>query len=425
MREDYLHFLWEYQKRQKSSLHTTHGTSIVVLSPGLHNHLSGPDFFNSRVVIGDQEWAGNVEIHINSSDWFRHGHDNDPAYNNVILHVVWNHDADVMNKAGSLIPVLELKNLVSKGMVEQYEDLLAGNSKWINCEKYFPAVDTFVLENWLERMYIERLERKSLHMSKMLMKSSGNWEEVFFKLLASNFGLNINGEAFLSMAESLPFHVIRKCRGDKKKLEALFFGQLRLLDKDISIPYFLELKELYFFLKRKFMLVPAALPVEYFRLRPDNFPEIRLSQLAAIYHGQQFLFSKVMGTDDPETLKKLLAGSAARFWQDHYTFERSHNYRKKSLSPAFLELLIINTVLLLKFVYLEHQGKGKGSAILDILQLIPGESNQIIRKFNSLRPAVARNALFSQAIIHLKKEYCDKNRCLQCSLGVKFLQRQP
>lgn len=426
MQEDYLHYLWEFQKWRDPGLLTADGAPVAVLSPGQHNFLSGPDFFNSRIALGDQEWAGNVEIHINSSDWFRHGHDSDPAYDNVILHVVWNHDAEVSRKDNSLIPVLELKNLVSNNTLQLYENLLLETrGKWINCEKDFPELDDFTLQNWLERIYFERLEAKSGFIYNLLKKSSGDWEEVIFKLLARNFGLNVNGDAFLSMADSLPFSVVKKCRGNRERLEALFFGQAGLLEKEVGAPYFKVLKDHYLFLKNKFSLTQeGGIPVKYFRLRPDNFPEIRLSQFAAVYNRQPHLFSQVMQADDPDVLKELLSGSAAGFWQDHFTFTRSHHLRKKPLTSAFLELLIINTVVPLKFCYLKEQGKEGNDVLMDIMRLLPAESNQIIRKFNSLRPGVADNAFKSQAVLQLKKEYCDRNKCLHCSLGVKILQRQ-
>ncbi len=425
MQEDYLHYLWEFQKWQIPALFTTEGFPVKVFSPGSHNHLSGPDFFNSRVVLGEQEWAGNVEIHINSSDWFKHGHDKDPAYDNVILHVVWNHDAEIYRKDSSLVPVLELKHLVTSTALQQYEHLMIGVSgKWINCENDFAQMDDFTLENWLERIYVERLEVKSAFIYKLLKRATGDWQEVFFKLLARNFGLNVNGDAFLSMADSLAFTIVQKCRRDREKLEALFFGQAGLLEQEVNDPYFHQLRKQYLFLKNKYRLKPAALPVKYFQLRPDNFPEIRLSQLVNVYNSRPHLFSHLMKAEDPVALKELLRGSADGFWEEHYTFSKSHPSRKKPLTNTFLELLIINTIVPLKFCYLREQGKEENELLIAVMRLLPAEKNRVIKKFNSLRPNIANNALRSQALLQLKKEYCDKNKCLHCSLGVKILQRQ-
>lgn len=424
MQEDYLHYLWEFQKWQISGLFTTEGLPVTVLAPGMHNLLSGPDFFNSRVVIGGQQWAGNVEIHIHSSDWYRHGHEKDPAYDNVILHVVWKHDSDIFRKDRSVVPVLELQNLISEETLEQYRDLVSVSSeRWINCEKDLPKIDAFVFDNWLERLYIERLEAKSVLIFELLRRSAGDWEEVLFKLLAKNFGLNVNGDAFLSIAGSIPFSVIRKCRKDRDDLEALFLGQAGLLEKEVEDPHFRKLREQYLFLKNKFSLTAEGItPVKYFRLRPDNFPEVRLSQLAVVYHRRDHLFSEVIKTENPEDLKELFKAEAAAFWRTHYTFSKTHPERKKQLSNNFLNLLVINSLVPLKFCYQKAVGK-EGDVSWELMRQLPAEANRIITKFNEIRPGSAENALTSQALLQMKKDYCDRSRCLHCSLGLNILQR--
>lgn len=426
MQEDYLHYLWEFQKWQIPGLSTTLGLPVTVLAPGTHNHLSGPDFFNSRVVIGEQEWAGNVEIHIHSSDWYRHGHEKDPAYDNVILHVVWQHDSEIFRKDRSVVPVLELQTLVSEDTLGQYEDLLSASSqKWINCEKDFPRLDAFLLDNWLERLYVERLEARSVLVFDLLKRAAGDWEEVLFKLLAKNFGLNLNGEAFLSIAESIPFKVIRKCRNDRQKLESLFLGQAGLLEKEVEEDYYWQLREQYLFLKNKFSLTTEGIiPVKYFRLRPDNFPEVRLSQLAAIYHQRQHPFSEVIKAERPEALKELFKAEAAAFWSTHYTFRKTHPQRNKKLSNTFLDLLVINSLVPLKFCYLKAMGK-EVEGLLNLMRQLPAEANQVIKRFNKLRPGSAESAINSQALLQMKKEYCERSRCLHCSLGVNILHRKP
>lgn len=422
MKEDYLHYLWEFQKWKESKLFTSEGFPVTILSPGNHNLLSGPDFFNSRVVIGTQQWAGNVEIHINSSDWFRHGHHTDPAYDNVVLHVVWNHDAEVLRKDKSAIPVVELKNVVSENSVRNYRYLLTNEKKWINCEHEFSSFDDFTLNTWLERLYIERLESRSNLIFDLLQRSSGDWEEVLFKMLAKNFGLNVNGDAFLGIASSIPFSVVRKCRGNLNKFEALLFGQAGLLEREVEEPYFKRLKQDYEFLRNKFSLKRAMIPVKYFRLRPDNFPEIRLSQFAYVYCNEASLFSEVIRANDIERLRGLFAGRPNDFWKTHYTFEKNDSVRNKTMSRAFMDLLIINTIVPLKFCYLKEQGREEGEVLFEIMRQLPKESNQVIKKFNSLRGEPVKNAFQSQALLELKKAYCDKNNCLHCSLGIKILQ---
>lgn len=423
MQEDYLHFLWKYQKWNDFSLYTTKGVSVNVIHTGSHNFLSGPDFFNSRLIIGEQEWAGNVEIHIKASDWYRHSHHEDPAYDNVILHVVWEHDADIYRKNDTVIPVLELKSLIQKDSVARYHELLRKGEKWINCEHAFPFLDEFTVNSWLERLYVERLEQKSVLINEVLDKAAGNWEEVLFKMLAKYFGLNINGDAFLSIATSVPFSVVRKSMGDRGDFEALLFGQAGLLENEHQELYFKELQQKYLFLQRKFKLQKAEIPVKYFRLRPDNFPEIRLSQLAGLYNGRSALFSEVIQAEDLEALRELLRTETSEFWRTHYTFAKAHGERKKPVSKAFIDLLLINTIIPLKFMYFKRTGAvEKEEDLLDIIRALKAEANAVVNRFNSLRPNTCESALHSQALLQLKKEYCDVKRCLHCSLGIKILK---
>jgi hypothetical protein len=308
MQEDYLHYLWEFQKWKNLELFTSEGLPVMVISPGTHNHLSGPDFFNSRVLIGEQEWAGNVEIHLRSSDWYLHGHETDPAYENVILHVVWEHDCEIFRRDNSPVPVLELKKVISPEALENYRHLMESSSRWISCEPDFSSVEDFTLTHWLERLFFERLEEKARFVQRLYKGSAGDWEEVLYQLLFRSFGLNINGEAFHSIAASIPFSVVRKCRRQREQLEALFLGQAGFLDGELQEPYFLQLKKEYLYLQKKFGLKQKGIiPVRHFRLRPDNFPEIRLVQLAAIYHSHAALFQKVMDAKSAVDLQGLFS----------------------------------------------------------------------------------------------------------------------
>lgn len=425
MREDFLHYLWKYQKIDQRVLTTVDGIPVKIVSPGIHNYLSGPDFFNARLFIGDQEWAGNVEIHLSSSHWYVHGHQNDPAYDNVILHVVWEHDVDIYRKDDTALPVVEIRNMVLPGALSSYENLCSGSgNRWINCENDFRDVDGFLVKNWLERLYLERLEQKTFLIHSLLEKCAGDWEAVLFQMLARNFGLNINGEAFLSIATSIPFGVIRKTRSNKSLLEALLLGQGGLLDKDHEEPYFKQLKNEYDYLRTKYGLSRnGVLPVKYFRLRPDNFPEIRLAQLAAVYHSNDYLFSSVERSSEIEEIYDLFEVHLNGFWSSHYTFSSSHGQRKKMLTRKFMNLLIINTIVPVKFSYLKSIGKDIEN-LFTIIEAIAPEENQVIKKFRSLDPTCAGNALQSQALLQLKKEYCEKNACLQCAVGMKILQKE-
>lgn len=425
MREDFLHYLWKYQKIDHRALMTADGIPVKIVSPGTHNLLSGPDFFNSRLLIGDQEWAGNLEIHLCSSHWYVHGHQDDPAYDNVILHVVWEHDVEVYRRDNTTLPVVEIKKLAFPNALRSYEDLCSGaSSRWINCEKDFGDVDNFLMESWLERLYLEKLEQKTSLISTLLEKCAGDWEAVLFQMLAKNFGLNINGEAFLSIATSIPFAVIRKIRSNKLQLEALLLGQGGFLDKDHEEPYFKKLKREYDYLQAKFHLLrKGVLPVKHFRLRPDNFPEIRLVQLAAVYHSNDFFFSLVERSSEVGEIYELFKVQLDEFWSTHYTFSSAHSHKNKKITRNFMDLLIINTIIPVKFSFMKSKGVDIEN-LLAIIEAIAPEENQIIKKYRSLNPSCAGNALQSQALLQLKKEYCEKNACLHCAVGMSVLQKE-
>lgn len=421
MQESFLHYVWQFKKFDTTILKTTSGEAISLLNNGQHNLNAGPDFFNAQLKIQDQLWAGNVEIHIKSSDWYVHNHEMDPAYDNVILHVVYEHDTDIFRKDNSMIPTLELKDLIYKNVFQNYQKLLMAPHKWINCENDFADVDDFVMSNWLERLYIERLERKSRGINVLLESSKNDWEGVLFKLLAKNFGLKVNGDAFFSMSNSFDFSIVRKMQSQAFQLEALFFGQFGLLDKNIENAYYSNLSKEYHFIKQKFNLSnDQVVPLQFFRLRPPNFPTIRLSQLAMLYHQHSSLFTKIVTAQTIEDLYELFQITSSEFWNTHFTFEKTSKFSKKSLSKSFIDLLLINTILPLRFCYQQHQGQNAADSSLLMAQNIASEQNAIIKAFNNLRP-VSNSALTSQALIQLKTEYCDKNRCMSCAIGNSLL----
>jgi hypothetical protein len=416
MQEDFLHYIWKHKAFRTSSLKTTKDERVAIKNLGQHNFNSGPDFFNAQLSIDNQIWAGNVEIHLKSSDWYVHNHEVDKAYDNVILHVVWEHDTEIFRKDNSEIPTLELKHYVNKGLLENYEQLIRSKS-WINCESHFAEVDDFLLNNWLECLYIERLELKSNTIKEMLVTSNNDWEAVLFKMLLKSFGLKVNGESFLSLANSLDFSMIRKLQNDVLDLEALLFGQSNLLDEHLENTYHLDLKQRYQFLKQKFKLNnDGVLPVQYFRLRPPNFPNIRLSQFASLYSLEQNLFSRVIELKTKEDYYKLLKKGVADFWMTHYTFSKISKKSKKRLTESFIDLMIVNTIIPLKFCYFKSQGKSIDDDLFNLIREIRIEKNSIISKFLDLKK-VEKNALNSQALLQLKHHYCDKNKCLQCAVG--------
>ncbi|WP_178984571.1 DUF2851 family protein [Winogradskyella helgolandensis] len=417
MQEDFLHYIWKHKAFASSVLQTTKDEPISIANLGQHNHNAGPDFFNAQLSIGSQLWAGNVEIHIKSSDWYVHNHEVDKAYDNVILHVVWEHDTEIFRKDNSEIPTLELKHYVDKNLIHKYKKLMQSKS-WINCESDFHNTDDFLLNNWLERLYIERLEEKSETIVQLLKDSNNDWEAVLFKMLLKNFGLKVNGETFFSLANSFGFSIIRKLQNDVLNVEALFFGQSGLLDENtIEDGYFKDLKERYKFLKQKFRLDNrGVLPLQFFRLRPPNFPTIRLSQFANLYTVEQNLFSKVMQLNTLDAFYKFFNKGVTQFWMTHYTFAKSSNKTKKVMTKSFIDLLIINTLIPLKFSYAKSQGKSVEDTVFILIKEIKIENNSIVSKFLDLK-AIEKNALSSQALLELKQKYCDKNRCLQCAIG--------
>ncbi|GAA4239331.1 DUF2851 family protein [Postechiella marina] len=423
MQEDFLHYLWQYKKFDILNIKTSNQESISILSVGQHNLNSGPDFFNSKLKIGDQLWAGNVEIHINSSDWYVHNHENDAAYDNVILHVVWEHDTDVFRKDNVVIPTLELKYFVEKKALANYHNLFSKPGTWVNCESDFINIDDFTIKNWLERLYFERLERKAFDINALLLESKNDWEAVLFKMLAKSFGSRVNGDAFLSIAKSANFSVVRKLQSKQMQLEALFFGQSNLLDKEVEEAYVKELLKEYTFLQQKFKLQKEGVsPIQFFRLRPPNFPTIRLSQLARLYCSEQNIFSKVIDTNTLSDFYNLFAVSTSAFWETHYTFNKVSKSRKKIVAKPFIDLLLINTIIPLKFSYAKYQGKQIDDSIIKLISELKSEKNNIVNKFNSLKK-VSFSALDSQGLIQLKNEYCSKNKCLQCAIGSKLLNK--
>jgi hypothetical protein len=423
MKEDFLHYLWKHKKIITKNLKTTTGELVTIKNVGKHNHNTGPDFFNAQLEIGKQLWAGNLEIHIKSSDWYLHNHETDSNYDNVILHVVWEHDTEIFRKDNTQIPTLELKHYIAPEALNSYQKLFSTSQKWINCENDFASIKEFTISNWLERLYFERLERKANNITLVLEQSTNNWEAVLFKMLAKNFGLKVNGEAFASIANAFDFSIIRKQQSKLLSIEALFFGQAELLNIDCQEPYYLELEKEYLFLKQKFNLSTVGVtPLQFFRLRPPNFPTIRLSQLANVYYKHQNVFSKLIEAKTLEDFYTLFTVETSLFWETHYTFDKASKATKKKLTKNFIDLLLINTIVPLKFSYARHLGKSIDEEILQLLQQIDSEKNSIVNKFNSLKK-VSHSALDSQALIQLKTEYCDKNKCLQCAIGNQLLNK--
>jgi len=421
MKEDFLHYLWKFKKFDTLNLKTCNQEEIIISNVGQYLKLAGPDFFNAQITIGNQKWAGNVEIHIKSSDWYLHQHEKDSNYENVILHVVWEHDSEIYRSNNSEIPVLELKNYVCKETVENYKKLLTPKS-WIFCEKQLQGIPQFALTNWQERLFFERLERKSKPVLELLQSTNNDWEAVLFCLLAKNFGLNTNGEIFLKIAQAIPFSVIRKECFEVENLEALLFGSSGLLDVEKEDSYFKDLKFRYFYLLHKYQIEKSCVePVQFFKHRPDNFPTIRLSQLANLYHSQQNLFSKITDLNSVEVVYEIFRISVTPYWETHYQFDKESPKKTKKLTKSFIDLIVLNTIIPLQFAYAKSQGKEVSEDIIAVLNEVEPEKNSIIEKFNSFG-IFTKNAFESQSLLQLKNEYCNRSKCLDCAIGMELLR---
>jgi len=427
MREDLLHYVWKNQRfPTKTTLKTTSNQWVEVIDVGQYNTSSGPDFFNARIRIAGQEWAGNLEIHLKSSDWYAHRHEKDMNYDNVILHVVWEDDVVIFRKDGSTIPTLALQNYVNHRLLSSYRALVFnGKRKFINCEKEVLTIDNMIWQKWQERLFVERLEHKSKLIQRLLVTSNNDWETVLFMLLMKTFGLNKNGEAFLSMAKHMGSSMIKKVIKDAFQLESLFFGLAGLLDKnEVTDTYYGRLQQEFRFLGNKFQLQEYLGQKPIFHgLRPSNFPTIRLSQLASVYEKSPHLFGALMDANTMDDFFELFKVRASSYWDTHYTFGKESKNRRKTLTKSFVHLIVINTVIPIKFCYHQYLGKNQVAPLLEVLHELPAEKNYIVDRFQALG-ITSSTALDGQAKIQLYHSYCKVNRCLHCQVGADLLGRK-
>jgi len=422
MKEDFLHYLWKFRRFDALNLQTCNNEPLQILHPGQYLQLAGPDFFNAQIIIGDQKWAGNIEIHVKSSDWYLHQHEKDPAYDNVILHVVWEHDTEIFRINNIEIPVLQIKSYVADDILNSYDKLMFPKS-WIYCEKQLTGFDNFILKNWLERLFFERLERKSIEIRNLLTQTGSDWEAVLFCMLARNFGLNTNGESFLQIAQSLPFSIVRKEGFECANVEALLFGRSGLLDAEKQDHYFLGLKSRFDYLSHKYQLEKIGItPVQFFKHRPDNFPTIRLSQLAVLYSQRQNLFSKITEAVTLKEMYKIFEVTASDYWHSHYQFDKISPAKSKALSKGFIDLIVINTIVPIRFAFAKNNGTETVEDLVSLLREVAPEKNAVTDKFRSFGIA-AENALETQSLIQLKTDYCNRGKCMDCVIGTQLIQQ--
>jgi hypothetical protein len=403
MKEELLHFIWQSKRLLANSLKTVSGEPIEILHPGTYNADAGPDFFNAKIKLGETTWAGNIEMHIKSSDWYAHAHEKDDAYNNVILHVVFHHDKGVYNNKEQLIPTLELKELLPPFLLRRYERLLQAKN-YIPCEEIFSLPDSVRLDAWLTRLLIERIEQKTDVLQWLLNETNQNWETVFYIFTARYFGFKTNAQPFVWLARSLPLQVIAKHKNQLFQLEALVMGMSGMGEKfeDWS-KYRSEFEHL----SVKYSLKPLQPSVwKFSRTRPANFPTVRLRQFAWLLYHSSHLLSKVLEADSIESLQNL------------YAFK--HN-GKRVLSDDAINLLLVNSVLPAIFLYGKNQHKPElCDRVISFYEQLPAESNAITRYFKKAGISV-QYAFNAQAVIQLKNAYCDQQKCLHCAIGKEIL----
>ena len=419
--EEFLHYVWKQRRFNQNNLMDCQGHSLNIVQPGLVNLDSGPDFSNAKIQIGGTLWAGNVEIHIKSSDWQRHNHHKDESYDSVILHVVWENDVEVFRTNGTLIPALTLKDLIPASLINQYQ-YLKTNQNWIPCEKQISEIDSFTIQQWLHRVLIERLEYKSETVTALNQQLKGNWEETFYVTLAQSFGFKVNAQPFAMLAQALPQQILAKHKNNTLQIEALIFGQAGFLNDELLDAYPSQLKKEFQFLREKYKLSPLDKSVwKFSKLRPNNFPTIRLAQFAALVNASSHLFSKVLEANDTSTLKKLFENIPINdYWENHFQFDVISTPSNKIMGDKSVDIILINAIAVVIFCYGRKSGnETQVNAAFKLIDQIKAEENTVVNGFRTLGIA-ATSAFDSQALIHLKNYYCDRKKCLYCGIGNKI-----
>ncbi len=420
MTEKLLHFIWQFQYYNKTNLKTVEGENLQIINIGSLNHHQGPDFLNATIQLNAIIFVGNIELHVNTSDWTKHKHNNDENYNNVILHVVWNNDKQIITNQSS-ISTLELKNIVAKILLDRSQKLMQAN-KGIACKKFLPVLNSLQWLAFKESLVAERLEEKSKKIVQLLTQNKQHWEEVFWWLLAANFGNKINKDCFQEIAQTIQVNVLAKHINKLQQLEALLFGQANLLNSAIEDDYYILLQKEYKFLQHKYQLKKVNYSVLFHRLRPANFPTIRLAQLAKLISNSSHLFSKILVIDKLTELKFLFQVTANDYWHYHFNFSEKSAYQPKSLGNQMIENIIINTVVPMLFAYgLYNKEEHYKTKAIEWLQALSPEKNSVITEWKNTE-ITAQTAFDTQALLQLDKNYCKQLKCLECAVGNKILK---
>lgn len=426
MKEEFLHFLWKYGLYDKEKLLDNEGNRIIIINPGEYNRDAGPDFFNARISVAGTVWAGNVEIHLRSSYYDIHGHHKDPGFDNVILHIVVENDKRVFNSRGEELLTSEIK--FDSSLHDKYLSLV-NNSYIIACQDDIADFDSLLLRHWIEALVVERLGQKSEKIEGILSDTGNDWEETFYRLLSRYFGFRVNTEPFEMLARAIPFRIIRKHTDNRFQIEALLYGtagmlQEGLFSEALNDDYYKGLIREYRMLSSKYSLRPLHGWIwKFSRLRPSNFPTVRISQLSGMLAVAGGLFSRVIEVDDIRQLKELFEITGSSYWDDHYIFGQiKHGYAKRTGTQA-TDIILINSVLPLLSTYGKARGLPEYSErALTFLENIRAEENSVTREWLCIG-IKAESALESQALLQLRDHYCRKRRCLDCRIGFDLIKK--
>ena len=422
MKEEFLHYIWKTKSFRLDGLKTTIGKEVEVVNFGTHNMNAGPDFLNARIVIEDQIWIGHVEIHVTASDWLKHNHSKDDAYQNVILHVVLIWDIDIKRKDGTIIPCISIKDRISASLLANYP-LMLNKNLWIPCEKMLQSVALITKQQTISIMLAGRLSFKAKSIESAFVKKKVDWDEVAYKTLCQSMGLSVNAGAMVNIAARTPWQVISEMRHDVFQLEALFFGQSGLIETQED-NYSKKLSKCYNHLRKRYQLTPGkAVEWKFSRMRPQNFPTLRIAQFVQILHQCQSLSNLAIH----QSLEEIYDGlniEVGGYWLNHYRFGKVAPKKKKRLGKATIHRIITNAIIPIRFFYAQkHHLADKQESCVSILEQLPSERNQITERWIQLN-LPNKSAADSQGLIELKKTFCDKQRCLSCPIGHKILTRK-
>ena len=421
--EQLLHYVWKHKIFPLKALQTTTGLPVEVVDPGLPNAHAGPDFFNCKLKIDGTLWVGNVEVHTVASDWYRHGHDANKAYDSVILHVCSQSDCEVRRTTGEPIPQLILT--CPEQVLKHYEELRQADN-FPPCHSLLATLPKLTIHSWLTALQSERFEQKAATLVARLKRCNNHWEDTFFLTLARNFGFGLNGDAFETWARLIPFRAVDKHRDSLFQVEAFFFGLAGLLEEEDTDAYYLQLQKEFRYLQHKFQL-PAPMDPSlwrFLRLRPSNFPHVRLAQLAHLYHREQSLFSRVMEAETMQQLRQILSTRTSAYWEEHFQFGKVSPKQEKTLGYGSQQLLVINTVIPFLFTYGLHKAdESLCDRATRLLEELKAENNYVTRRWYAAGLSV-ETAADSQALLQLQTEYCDKKKCLYCRFGYEYLRRK-